>query len=78
MEDLKLHEVDTGRNEAVLRSEAPSKKGEKLAYYEVILHGVGRAVVRRFNAGKAKPGREQVAFALTHEVLAHLAEDIAE
>ena len=78
MEDLKVYEIDPLANEAVLRSDAPSSRGEKLAYYEVKLHGVGRAVVRRFNAGKAKPGREQVAFALTHEVLAHLAEDIAE
>jgi hypothetical protein len=76
MEDLKLYEVDTTRNEAVLRSEAPSKKGEKLAYYEIVLSGVNAGVVRRFTASKAIPGREQVAFALTHEVLARLAGDI--
>ena len=77
MEDLKVYEIDPLANEAVLRSDAPSSRGEKLAYYEVKLHGVGHAVFRRFTASKAKPGREQVAFALTHEVLAHLAEDIA-
>jgi hypothetical protein len=77
MEDLKVYEVDATRDEAVLRSDAPTTRGERLAYYEVRLHGLTRAVVRRFQAGKATPGREQVAFALTHEVLAKLADDIA-
>ena len=77
LEDLKLHEVDTSRDEAVLRSEAPAKKGGTLAYYEIVLHGLNAAVVRRYSATKAVPGREQVAFALTHELLAKLAGDIA-
>jgi hypothetical protein len=76
-EALKVYEIDPVANEAVLRSNEPNARGEALAYYEVKLHGLTRAVVRRFNSSKAKPGREQVAFALTHEVLAHLAEDIA-
>ena len=76
MEDLKVYEIDPVANEAVLRSDAPSSRGEKLAYYEVNLHGVGRAVVRRFTAGKVKPGREQVAFALTHESIAKLVDDL--
>ena len=77
MEPLKLHEVDEALGEAVLRSEAPTTRGDALAYYEVRLHGLGKAVVRRFKANKSAPGREQVAFALTHEVLAKLADDIA-
>lgn len=77
VEPLTVHEVDTARGEAVLRSTAPSAKGGALAYYEVNLHDTGRAVVRRFHGSKAAPGREQVAFALTHEVLAKLADDLA-
>ena len=77
MEPLSVYEVDNTLNEAVLRSQAPSARGEALAYYEIRLHGLSRAVVRRFNATKAAPSREQVAFALTHEVLAKLAGDIA-
>jgi len=77
MEPLKLLEVDDARGEAVLRSEEPAKKGERLMYYEVKLHGLTQAVVRRFAATRAAGGREQVAFALTHEVLAKLASDIA-
>jgi hypothetical protein len=77
MEPLKLYEVDDTRSEAVLRSEVPSKKGDALGYYEVRLYGLGKAVVRRFKANAAAAGREQVAFALTHEVIAKLAGDVA-
>jgi hypothetical protein len=77
LEPLKLLEVDEARGEAVLRSESPAKRGERLAYYEVRLAGLGRATVRRYTASRAAGGREQVAFALTHEVLAKLAGDIA-
>lgn len=77
MEPLTVHEVDATSDEAVLRSTSPAKRGEALAYYEVRLHGLGKAVVRRFQATKATTGREQVAFALTHEALAKFAGDVA-
>ena len=77
MEPLAVHEIDETRGEAVLRSTAPAKKGEALAYYEVRLAGLTTAVVRRFTADKGTPGRDQVAFALTHEAIAKLAGDIA-
>lgn len=77
LEPLKLLEVDADRGEALLRSEAPAKKGERVAYYEVRLFGLDRATVRRFAADRTASGREQIAFALTHEVLAKLAGDIA-
>ena len=77
LEPLRLLEVDDARGEALLRSDAPAKKGERLAYYEVRLFADARAVVRRFTGSRAESGREQVAFALTHEVLAKLAGDIA-
>lgn len=77
LEPLKVLEVDDGRGEALLRSTAPAKKGEQVSYYEVKLVGTTRAEVRRFTASRAASGREQIAFALTHEVLAKLAGDIA-
>ncbi len=77
LEPLKLLEVDDVRGEALLRSAAPAKKGERVAYYEVRLNGLDRAEVRRFAATRTESGREQVPFALTHEVLAKLAGDIA-
>jgi hypothetical protein len=77
MEPLKVHEVDDLHGEAELRSAAPVKKGTDLAYYEVRLNGLTTAVVRRFTASKLESGRDQVPFALTHEVIAKLAGDIA-
>jgi hypothetical protein len=77
LEPLTLHEVDETRQEALLRSQAPAVRGEALSYYEVRLTGLTTAVVRRYTASKTDSGRSQVAYALTHEVLAKLAGDIA-
>ena len=56
---------------------APSTRGEVRSYYEVTLRQAGEAGVRRYQATRDGRPREQVAFALTHEVLAKLAGDIA-
>jgi hypothetical protein len=78
MEDVKLIEVDEARREAILRSETPTRKGDAAVYYEIRLHGLSRAVVRRYQADTvAATRREQVSFPLTHEALAKLAGDIA-
>jgi|SRR5262245_49184951 len=76
MEPLKVLEVDEVRGEAVLRSDSPAKKGERVMYYEVRLHGLTLAIARRFAATRTASGREQIPFALTHEALAKLADDI--
>ncbi len=78
MEDLKVIEIDPERNEAQLRSDAPSRRGPVASFYEVTLHGTDKAMVRRFQADiTAGTPRTQIPFAVTHEVLAKLAEDIA-
>jgi hypothetical protein len=77
LEDLKVVEVDTTRDEAVLRSDEPTARGDDRLYYEVLLSGLTRATVRRYKGSRAGGRREQVAFALTHEVLAKLAGDVA-
>lgn len=77
LEQLQVLEVDDACGEALLRSDSPAKKGERVAYYEVKLSGTNRATVRRFTASRVASGREQMSFALTHEVLAKLAGDIA-
>lgn len=78
MEDLKVIEVDTTRNEALLRSDEPTARGNDRLYYEVHLTGLTRATVHRFKGSRAAVSRrEQVPFALTHEVIAKLAGDIA-
>jgi hypothetical protein len=77
LEPLKVIEVDEAGSEAILRSTGPSKKGVTVGYYEVALSGTSRAEVRRYQADlKAGTPRTQVGFALTHEVLAKLIEDL--
>jgi len=77
-EALKVIEVDKLRNEALLRSEKPSQRGEHVLYYEILLRGTQSATLRR-HQGQHTAGshRQQVGFALTHEALAKLAEDVA-
>jgi hypothetical protein len=77
LESLKVVEVDPERDEALLRSDTPAAKGEDRFYYEVHLKGTGVADVRRYRGTLAALSkREQVAFALTHEALARLADDL--
>jgi hypothetical protein len=77
MEPLKVIEIDSSRNEAQLRSESPSQRGAKRLYYELVLSGLGSAVLRRFQTAEAAISRrEQVVFAVTHESLAKLAGDL--
>jgi len=77
LEPLRLVEVDRPRNVALLRSEAPAAKGEAVQYYEVQFVGRNSVSVQRFKANKAGPaGREAIPFALTHEALAKLVDDL--
>jgi hypothetical protein len=77
LEMLKVVEVDAERDEAILRSDTPTAKGEERFYYEVHLKATGSASVRRYHGSLAGQGkREQIAFALTHEALARLADDL--
>lgn len=76
LEPVKVHEIDAQRNEALLRSKEPSRRGKDLYYYEVHLKGNHEATVRRFRAASEGVRREQVAFTLTHETLAKFAADL--
>ena len=77
METLRLVEVDAPANAALLRSEQPGQLGEDRFYYEVLVHGDGGSVVRRYRTPQAgQPRRQQVAFTLTHETLAKLVRDL--
>lgn len=78
LERLKVYEVDAARNQAVLRSDGPTVKGDVAGYYEVTLTGTEAAGVARYAVDKAAgTKREPVPFALTHEAIAKLADDIA-
>ena len=77
LEPIKVVEIDELRNEALLRSETPSVRKGKPTYYEVLLKGTNLACLRRYEAEANSNGkREQVAFALTNDGLAKLAEDM--
>jgi len=82
LEPLKVLEVDTERNQAMLRGVVSGEPKDGVSYFEVILDGTTSALVRRYQvAGVADaagnlPKREQVAFALTHEGLLKLVGDV--
>lgn len=78
LEPLAVYEVDAQRDEALLRTKSPVRRGSKVAYFEVSLKGTSEAVVRRFQGGW-EPGkrRQQVAFSLTHEGVAKTVVDLA-
>ena len=76
MEPLHFIELDELRGEALLRSEAPAKRGAVLAYYEVLMSSGRRITMCRFERSLEKSRRQQVAFALTHEAIAKLIDDL--
>jgi hypothetical protein len=78
LEPLKVLEVDSAGDTALLRSDAPSPWGGGLCYYEVLLRGDGSASVRRYWASDAGQPRRQQAFALTYEALAKLVRDLTD
>lgn len=77
MEPLRLIEVDGVSQVAMLRSEGPPSNGDFVQYYEVRFQGRNLIRVERIKASKNPPAsREAIAFALTHEVIAKLVEDL--
>lgn len=79
MEPLRVIECDVTRMEAILRSDEPTVRGQKRNHYELRLDGKRRATLQRFQAERDPTAkREQVPFALTHEVLGHFVDDLAQ
>jgi hypothetical protein len=77
LEQLRLIEIDSERNTALLRSQGPSQRGEKLFYYEVLLQADGGCSLRRYQASQQVGSRrEAVSFTLTHDALAKLVNDL--
>lgn len=76
LEPLQVVEIDDQRNEALVRSKEPTRRGSERFYYEFRLTSNRQAVVRRFRASEDGGQREQIAYALTHEALAKLIEDL--
>lgn len=77
LDPLAVVEIDETRQEGLLRTAPPRRLGNKVLYHEARLTGTTQAVLRRYQAAEdGKVRREQVAFALTDEALARLAEDL--
>jgi hypothetical protein len=77
LERLKVLEIDTARNEAILRSDAPTPKGDLVAYYELKLFGTDAATLQRYNANRsAGSSRSQQVFAVTQDALLKLVHDV--
>jgi hypothetical protein len=77
LELLRIVEIDVQRNEALLRSSEPTRRGQDLFYYEILLKGDREGIVRRYRGSQDGERRQQVCFTLTHEALAKLAADLA-
>jgi hypothetical protein len=72
---LAVVEVDTLRQEALLRSEKPVARDEQVLYFEAHLYGTNAVTVCRYQTQThATAKREQVAFVLSHEMIAGLIE----
>jgi hypothetical protein len=78
LERLRVVEVDTAADTALLRSDAPGTAGGVLSYHEVLLRGDGSATVRRYRALQGGRPRWPRAFPLTYEALAKLVRDLAD
>jgi hypothetical protein len=76
LEPLKLIEVDAARSEAILRSDPPASRGSRVQYYELRLRGTHEAKLHRYQADRTGGRREAIPFALTHEAIAKLADDL--
>jgi hypothetical protein len=76
LEGLRLVEIDEPHGVAQLRSSSPARRGDDVAYYEVLRHGDGTTRVNRYHA-PAEGKRQAVPFNLTHEALGKLVGDLA-
>ena len=78
IEPLKVIEVDVTRNEALLRSVQPTRRGDMIFYFEVLLRGTQEAQLARYQASQldSKP-RVRISAPVTHEALGKLVADVA-
>jgi len=76
VEKLNVVEVDAPGNKALIRSATPSPRDGKVFYYELTLQGTSSALMRRFEGSHDSGKRQQIAFALTNEVLTKWIDDV--
>jgi hypothetical protein len=82
LEPLQVLEIDSLRNQALLRSAISAVHPDSPTYFEVLLDGTTGALLHRYQAANSVDAaghharRELVPFALTHEALVKLVADI--
>jgi hypothetical protein len=76
MEPVVLLEVDAQGGEAELRSQTPTARDGRRAYYEVRLNCSGALRLHRLAFDEADRRRVETPFQLTREVLERLADDL--
>jgi hypothetical protein len=77
LDELKVHEIDTQRQEALLRSATPTQREGKSLYYEVHLKSSGSANLRRYQASREERAhRDAVPFAATYETVARVIQSL--
>lgn len=77
LEDLKLIEIDQLKGIAIIRSDKPKNRDDHVEFYQLTLTKDNHIAIQRFKASRHSPAhREQIHFALTHEVVAKMIEDI--
>jgi hypothetical protein len=77
MEPLVVLEVDAHAGEAELRSQSPTPRGDRRAFYEVRLRREGSLSLRRTAYDEQARRRQAVPCQMTLEVLERLADDLA-
>ena len=77
MEQLKVIEIDRVRGIAILRSDSPKNNSDEVKYYQVNVDREQHIAIQRMKAAKSTHAcREAIPFALTHEVVAKMVEDM--
>ena len=76
MEPLKVVEADSTVGEVLLRSEGPTARNGRRAFYEVRIRSAGTLGIARVAFDESTRRREPESFTLTREVLERLVDDV--
>lgn len=77
MEPVQILETDAGAGEVLLRSRAPSRRGDARHYYEIWLRRDGTCRVERVSFDEVERLRAPARCHFTREVVERLADDLA-
>ncbi len=80
LEDIRPLEIDEEAGEILIRSTEPETSANGSSFYEVRLQSQsgGNFILRRYEVQSGQPGRQQVAFHFTRQVLSRLVDDLVD